>query len=207
MAIKIEHTINKIDEQEFHQIDYQVTGFAYAIHNEIGRLWNEKIYQNELANRCRDAGFANVETEVPLIVSYKDFSKEYYVDLLVQDSIIYELKAVSRLNPEHDKQTLNYLLLLGLLHGKLINFRPVSVQKRFVSTILLPKDRYDVVFDDRKWLELDEDSIRLKELIVKLLLDWGAYLETNLFYEAIYHFRVAKIKLSRILMLFSMERS
>ena len=189
MAIQIKRNIKRIDEQTFHEIDYQITGFVFEIHNECGRLWREEIYQNELANRCRKAGLANVEIEVPVIVSYKDFCKEYFVDLFVQDSIIYELKTVSILNPEHEKQTLNYMLLLGLQHGKLINFRPVSVQKRFISTTLLPKDRYDVVFKDRHWLRLDEDSIWLKELVIALLQDWGAYLETNLFYEAIYHFR------------------
>ena len=77
MPIEIKHDIKRIAEQAFHEIDYQVTGFAFAIHNEFGRLWSEKIYQNELANRCREAGFTNVETEVPLFVSHKDFCKEY----------------------------------------------------------------------------------------------------------------------------------
>jgi hypothetical protein len=45
------------------------------------------------------------------------------------------------------------------------------------------------VFDDKHWLEIDKDSAWLKALIVELLSDWGAFLETNLFYEAIYHFR------------------
>jgi len=188
MAIQFKHDIKRIDEKGFYRIDYRVTGMAFDLHNEIGRLWNEKIYQNELANRCRKAGFANIVTEVPLIVSYKDFCKEYYVDLLIENSVVYELKAVDKLNPEHYKQTLNYLLLLGLQYGKLINFRPVSVEKRFVSTTLLPKDRYNLVFDDKQWLELDKESFQLKESILELLTDWGAYLETNLFYEAIYHF-------------------
>ena len=189
MAIKTARPLKRISEQEFHALDYQITGFAFEIHNAIGRLWREEIYQNALADRCREAGFANVETEVPIIVSYKDFTKEYFVDLLVDDSMLYELKTVSTLNSEHAKQTLHYLFLLGLQHGKLINFRPTSVEKRFVSTTLLPKDRYDMTFDDKQWLELNEDSNWLKTLIVELLMDWGAFLETTLFYDAIYHFR------------------
>jgi GxxExxY protein len=189
MAIKTARPIKRISEQEFYKSDYQITGFAFDIHNEIGRLWREQIYQNALADRCRKAGFANVEIEVPIIVTYKDFVKEYSVDLLVEDSLLYELKTVSKLNSEHVKQTLNYLFLLGLQNGKLINFRPASVEKRFVSTTLLPKDRYDMTFDDKQWHELDEDSIWLKALMVELLMDWGAFLETPLFYEAIYHFR------------------
>ncbi|MCI0698974.1 hypothetical protein L0337_44105 [candidate division KSB1 bacterium] len=97
------------------------------------------------------------------------------------DYQIYELKTVSKLSPEHDKQALQYLFLLGLQHGKVINFRPASVEKRFVSTTLLPEDRYDLVFNDKQWLALDEDSTWLKALIVELVMDWGAYLETSLF--------------------------
>jgi len=46
MAIQFKHDIKKIDEKGFYRIDYRVTGMAFDIHNEIGRLWNEKIYQN-----------------------------------------------------------------------------------------------------------------------------------------------------------------
>jgi GxxExxY protein len=189
MPIEIKRNIKRIDEQAFYEIDYQVTGLAFPIHNEFGRLWNEAVYRNELANRCRKAGMANVEIEVPILVWHKDFFKEYSIDLLVEDSIVYELKTVAKLTPDHDKQALNYLFLLGLQNGKLINFRPPSVEKRFVSTTVLPKDRYDLAFDDKHWHEVDEDSAKLKALVIELLLDWGAFLETNLFFEAICHFR------------------
>lgn len=63
------------------------------------------------------------------------------------------------------------------------------MEKRFVSTTLLPEDRYNLDFDDKQWLELDKESFQLKELILELLTAWGAYLETNLFYETIYHFQ------------------
>ncbi len=66
MSIKIASEIKRIDEQEFYEIDYQVTGLAYAIHNVIGRLWDEKIYQNELANRCRAAGLGKCNSIVPI---------------------------------------------------------------------------------------------------------------------------------------------
>ena len=189
MPIEIAREVRRISEQEFHQIDYDVTGFAYEIHNELGRLWSEKIYQAELANRCQESGLRNVEIEVPLRVSHKHFCKKYSIDLLIEDSIVYELKTVSNLTPAHDKQALNYLLLAGLPHGKLINFRPESVQKRFVSTTLHPEDRYNFIIEDKYWRNLDEDSSWLKMMMLELLKDWGAYLETNLFYEAIYRFR------------------
>ncbi len=189
MPIKIDNKINLLSEQQFYEIDYHITGLAYEIHNEIGRLWNEDIYQHELANRCLAAGYKKVEREKAIVVSHNDFIKNYYIDLLIEDSIIYELKAVSELSLEHDKQTLTYLFLSGLQHAKLINFRPQSVQKRFISTTLCFKDRYDFIINDEKWVDLEEEGLWLKEIMIELLQDWGAYLETNLFYEAINQFR------------------
>jgi len=197
MPIKTKHPVNLISERDFHEIDYQITRLAFDIHNEMGRLWDEKIYQNALANRCRKAGFSNVDTEVPVSVSYQDFVKEYYVDLLVEDSIMYELKTAARLNSEHEKQALHYLFLLGMQHGKLINFRPESVEKRFVSTSLLPGDRYNIKWDYERWQELDADSRWLKSFMEDLLKDWGAFLATELFYDAVCYFRGSEVQVIR----------
>ncbi len=167
-------------------------GMAFSIHRELGRLWSEAIYQNELAYRCQKAGLEGVAIEVPIEVSYQDFQKMFYVDLLINDAVIYELKTVQTLTGEHHQQTLTYLLLLGVQHGKLINLRPSSVEFRFVSTKLTPGKRYNYTIEDAHWLQLDEDSIWLKKLVVSLLKEWGAFLDTSLFYDAIEHFRGGK---------------
>lgn len=187
----IEHGIKAklVPEDDFYALDYEVMGLAFSIHRELGRLWNERIYQNELAYRCQKAGFEKVETEVPIQVSYRDFNKTYSVDLLLNDAVIYELKTVHVLIGEHQQQTLNYLFLLGMQHAKLINMRPPSVEHRFVSTRLTPQKRYDFTIDARHWQELDEDGLWLKQLMINLLNEWGAYLEVTLFYDAIAHFR------------------
>jgi len=187
----IEHAFKTklISDDDFHALDYQVMGLAFFIHRELGRLWNEKIYQNELAYCCQKAGFEKVNTEAPIQVSYQDFQKLFYVDLLLNDAVIYELKTLQILTGEHHQQTLNYLFLLGMPHGKLINMRPPSVESRFVSTRLTFKKRYEYVIEDQDWQELDEDSTWLKQLVVNLLKEWGAFLDTALFYDAIKHFR------------------
>jgi len=177
-----------ISKDDFYTLDYQVMGLAFAIHKDMGRLWNEKIYQNELAYRCHKAGFEKVDTEVLIKVSYLDFLKCFYVDLVLNDAVIYELKTVQCLTGEHQQQVLNYLFLLGVQHGKLINMRPPSVEARFVSTRLIPDKRYDYKIEDNYWQELDDDSIKLKNLIMNLLNEWGAFLDTTLFYDAIIHF-------------------
>jgi len=189
MPISYGFTPKVIPESEFRRIDYDVMALAFAIHNDRGRLWNEKIYQNELAERCRKAGFRKVVTEVPITVAYQDFQKTYKVDLMLDDAMIYEIKAVRALAGEHQQQALHYLFLLGLHHGKLINMRPPSVEHYFVSTRLTPEKRFAFTVDDKQWKELDEDSVWLKQSMINFLKEWGAFLDTSLFYEAIYHFR------------------
>lgn len=189
MPIEYAFKPKPISEDDFHILDYKVMGLVFSVHQELGRLWNEKIYQKELAYRCQKAGFEKVATEEPIRVSYKDFLKLFYIDLVLNDAVIYELKTVQTLTGEHQQQTLNYLFLLGLQHGKLINMRPSSVESRFVSTGLTFDKRYNYTIEDQYWQELDEDSVWLKRLVVNLLNEWGAFLDTSLYYEAIKHFR------------------
>jgi GxxExxY protein len=190
-AMPITHSveIKTISDEAFHMLDYKVMGLAFSIHNEMGRFWNETIYQNELADRCQKAGFEKVATEVPIQASYKDFSKFYYADVLIDNAAIYEMKTAQALSGEHRKQTLNYLFLLGMQRGKLINMQPSSVEHRFVSTRITPEKRYASIIDDSRWQDRDEDSVWLKQLMTNLIKEWGTFLSNNLFYEAIYHFR------------------
>jgi len=189
MPIEPSVTIKPILEDEFHSIDYEIMGVVFEMHKELGRFCDEKIYQNELAYRCQKMGFGEVATEIPIRVSYKEFQKHYYIDLLVDGRIMYELKTVEAITGQHRKQTLNYLFLMGMRHGKLVNMRPQSVQHNFVSTRLTPEKRYSFTIDDQKWKDLNDDSLWVKDLIVNLLAEWGAFLDTNLFYDAISHFR------------------
>jgi GxxExxY protein len=149
MPIEPSVTIRPISEGEFHLIDHEMMGLVFGIHTELGRFCDEKIYQNELAYRCEKVGLAEVATEVPIRVSYRGFQKIYYIDLLVDRQIMYELKAVEDIIGQHRKQALNYLLLMGMHHGKLINMRPQSVQQYFVSTRLTPEKRYTLPLTTR----------------------------------------------------------
>ncbi len=187
MPIKISKNVVPISEKDFQLLDYEIMGISFSIHKQLGRFWNEKIYQNELAYRCRRAGYENVYTEVKLTVSYRKFVKVYFIDLLVNNAI-YELKSVEKISASHHTQTINYLMLSGLNHAKIINFGAKSVESRFVSTKLVPEDRFNLHFEYNRWVNLDENSFWLKEIIESLLSDWGAFLETNLFYEAIEFF-------------------
>lgn len=178
-----------ISKKDFYQLDYKVMEIVFSIHNELGRFWDEKIYQRELVRRCKEAGFGKVTAGTPIVVSYNGFEKYFYLDVFFNEAVVYELKTVNSLDGEHQKQILNYLFLLGLSYGKLINFRPSSVEYRFVSTTVKPQDRFQFVIDETRWRNLDAESEWLKNTIIELLQEWGAYLDTRLFQEAIIFFR------------------
>jgi len=101
-----------IRQEEFAQLDYLVMRHAFECQNQLGRLCDELIYQNDLAARLLATGLP-VRTEVPITVTCRDFRKAYSLDLVVADAGIYELKTALTLIGEHEAQLLNYLFLRG----------------------------------------------------------------------------------------------
>jgi hypothetical protein len=108
--------------------------------------------------------------------------------MLADNGGVYELKATAALNNNNDLQIINYLLLAGLHHGKLVNFGPASVEYRFISTSLTPEERKNVFLDIRRRDGSDEECSRLQKLLHDLLKDWGMFLSIELYSEALIHF-------------------
>jgi len=187
MPVECSVETSPVDQERFHVVDKAVMRHAFDIHNTLGRFCDEQVYQEELAQRCRADGF-EVHREVLLRALHQGFAKAYYVDMLVERGVIYELKTVQTLTSSHQKQVINYLLLAGFNHGKLINFRPGSVESGFVSTRLRREDRNDFHMVSDAWQGDDDASRRLKETLCSLLSDWGAFLDVNLYRDALLHF-------------------
>lgn len=187
MPITISHPIKMLSEQEFHDLDFQVMKLAFKIQNELGRFYDEKIYQNELIRLCQYNGI-EIASEVKISLTHKTFKKELFIDLLMNHGAIYELKAATAIVTDYRIQTLDYLLLTATKHGKIINFRPTSVQHEFVSTTLDPIDRRTVSVHDTLWFNQSETAQQLKTITLDLLTDWGAFLDARLYKEAICHF-------------------
>lgn len=188
MPIVCETIIEPISEEEFHKIDYKIMDLVFEVHNELGRFCNEKIFQNRLALLCEKNGFNSVSTEVPIVISFNGFIKRYFIDILINNAVIYELKTVKSLINEHHRQTLNYLLLTGINHGKIINFGTSSIEKDFVSTKLNLIKRHSFFINSDDWHDIDNNGKSFKNLIINLLNDWGAFLDIQLFYDAIVFF-------------------
>jgi GxxExxY protein len=153
MPVTCPITPRLLSQEDFAQMDYRVMGCAFESQNELGRLCDEVIYQNDLAARLQAAGLDPVRREVPVTVTYRDFATTYRLDLVVADAAIYELKTEARLAADHEAQLLNYLYLFGVQHGKLLNFRPAQVESRFVNTTLTAQARRELELNTERWQE------------------------------------------------------
>jgi GxxExxY protein len=163
-----------------------VMGHAYASQNELGRLCDEFSYEADLKARLLTDGFRSVQTQVPVAVTHGDFSKSYRLDLIA-DNALYELKAETRLVGEHDAQLFNYLFLLGVQRGKLLNFRPPKVQGKIIATSLTQDERRRFTAITDRWSELTPACATLRQTMLDLLHDWGAFLNAGLYQEALTH--------------------
>jgi GxxExxY protein len=188
MPIHTKIPVQRISQARFHEINEKVMAAAFHIHNELGRFCNEKIYQNALLEACRSDGFPLSRKEVEIQVVHRDFRKSYFIDLLIEQGIIYETKTAEGFTEAHRRQVLHYLMLVDLLHGILLNFRSRSVQHEFVSTRLTAERRTFFTVHDMGWQAPDARSKELKNLFLELLLDWGAFLDSSLYTEALTHF-------------------
>ena len=188
VPIEVASEIRILSEDEFHELAETIIGFAFDIHNDFGRLLDEEVYKRTLLRRCEVAGVVPAQREVEIVVQYQDFRKSYFMDLLFASGLMVEGKAAEQLNNAHYAQTLNYLLLTGMHHALLVNLRPVKVEKQFVSTTLTLTERRRFSVNDTEWTPLNEASLRLRKLFLELLKDWGVFLQTSLYREAIIHF-------------------
>lgn len=100
------------------------------VHRVLGPWFLETVYQAALAQEFALAGIP-FQNEKRLPVRYKDkLIGEYIADMVTDEKIIVELKAVSRLNSSHTAQALNYLTATGLRLAIVINFGASSIQSK-----------------------------------------------------------------------------
>ena len=120
----------------FDSLSNKVIGCAIEVHRELGPGLLESTYQACLAYELSRAGIRFAQ-EHPMQVAYKDVRLDcgYGIDLLVEDELIIELKAVEEILGIHQAQILTYLKLAKLHTGLMINFNVTTLRKgikRFV---------------------------------------------------------------------------
>jgi len=114
-------------------ITYRINGAIFEVNHKLGAGFLEKVYQNALMVELA-AIKLKAESQVPIVVKYKGVDVgEYFADIVVENQVILELKAVDSLQKIHEAQLLNYLKATGYKIGLLVNFtHPKTEIKRFV---------------------------------------------------------------------------
>ncbi len=115
------------------KLTYEINGAVFEVNKVLGAGFLEKVYENALIEELKARGI-KAESQVPIKVQYKEkIVGEYFADILVENKIILEIKAVERLSGIHEAQILNYLKATDYKVGLLINFTyPKAEIKRFV---------------------------------------------------------------------------
>ena len=96
---------------------------SYKIHRDLGPGLFESVYETILFHEMRSLGL-EVERQkaVPIIYNGRQYDEGFRADLIVNDSVIVELKSVEKISPTHMKQLLTYLKLTDKRLGLLLNF-------------------------------------------------------------------------------------
>ena len=116
-------TISTTDE-----LTGETIGAGMKVHSKLGFGFVESVYENSLAHELRKAGF-KVEQQVAIKVYYDGIVVgDFKADLVINDGVILELKAVERANAIHEVQLVNYLNGIGKDIGLLLNFGARSLE-------------------------------------------------------------------------------
>ena len=122
--------------EEFKHTDIteKIIEAAYEVHNVLGFGFLEKVYENALAIELKEQGLS-VRQQQPVQVFYKGhLVGDYVADLIVEDKVIVELKAVKLLDKAHEVQLVNYLKATRIEVGLLLNFgHSVKVTRKVFS--------------------------------------------------------------------------
>lgn len=125
-------------QKYLNELTFNVIGAAIEVHKNMGSGLLESVYQQcmieELTNR--NINFVS-EFKVPVVYKGKELDIEFRCDLFIENCLIVELKSVSEIKPIHDAQVLNYMNLLKVPKGIIINFNCFNIfregQKTFVN--------------------------------------------------------------------------
>ena len=111
--------LSKLEEE----IGKAIVNAAFKIHNELGPGLLEKVYEVCLAHELRKAGYdAKRQIDIPIVYDGIQFDEGLRLDLLVNNLVIAELKAIDLVNPVWEAQVISHLKLTNLNLGYLINF-------------------------------------------------------------------------------------
>ena len=123
---------NEIYEKELCD---RIIGCAISVHKALGSSYMEKLYERALLIELEEQNL-KARSQVPLQVTYKNHViGDYKLDIIVENKVILELKACSKIIPVHEAQLFQYLHASGIKIGYIINFGS-NYKLEFVRKVL-----------------------------------------------------------------------
>ena len=128
---------------ETNNITYQIRGAAFRVHALLGPGLLESVYEAALVYELDKIGLkVRSQVGIPMVYEALKFNLGFRLDLLVEESVIVEIKSVEELNEVHFKQLMTYLRLSGKQIGLLINFNSNRLEdkvsiKRIINSFSL----------------------------------------------------------------------
>jgi len=125
----------------YSELTDKIIASAYKVHNKLGAGFLEKVYENAMIIELKKIDL-EVFQQHPVSVYYDgNIIGEYFADLLVEDKVILELKAINGLTAVHEIQLQNYLKATGIKVGLLINFGDkITIKRKVMQTKYEPKN-------------------------------------------------------------------
>jgi GxxExxY protein len=125
-----------ITQSYINQLSYKIIGCAIEVHKELGPGLLESIYEKCFIHELSSQGL-EVKSQIAVPVTYKgvSFNCDLRLDILVNDLIVVELKAVDSILPIFQAQLMTYLRLLRKPKGLLINFNSENISETLISIV------------------------------------------------------------------------
>jgi len=123
------------------ELSYKIMGILFSVHNQLGNRYQEKYYQRAVEEGLKQEKLKfNKELQVDLKYNNKKIGK-YFLDFLIEDKVILEIKTVEILKPKDFKQILAYLIANNIELGILVNFRSDRLSyHRILNSKYISKD-------------------------------------------------------------------
>jgi GxxExxY protein len=123
--------------QSINDLTYQILGAAYKVHSALGPGLLENAYKECLCHVLQSEGlFVEKEKTLPLVFETVKLDAGYRLDLLVENKVVIEIKAIESFTDVHTAQVLTYLKLSGCKVGLLLNFNVADMKKGIKRLIL-----------------------------------------------------------------------
>ena len=128
-----------LTQKYINDLAFQIVGCAIEVNKNVGPGLLESVYELCMKDELKSKNLkVNSQVKIPILYKGKDLGGNLVIDLLVEDLIIVELKAVEKLQPIYEAQILSYMMLTDKPKGILINFNSTNIvnsTKHFVTDI------------------------------------------------------------------------